>query len=177
MSQARYIPSYTVEDFQRWEGDWELWQGVPVSMSPAPNRQHQRLAKRLLMLLEQALAEHDDCDCEALYEVDWHLDKNTVVRPDLLIECEPSELPVVAKPPSLCVEVLSPSTADKDRHAKRALYAEQGVGWYLLADPDTKSLQALRLIDGEYTEAPGPVLDMELQPGCVITLDCGPLFG
>lgn len=42
MPQAiRYIPTYTVADYERWEGEWELWDGVPVAMSSAPIFRHQ----------------------------------------------------------------------------------------------------------------------------------------
>jgi len=35
-SVERYVPRYTVEDYQYWKGDWELWDGLAVSMLPCP---------------------------------------------------------------------------------------------------------------------------------------------
>jgi len=28
------VPRYTVSDYQHWEGDWELIEGIAISMSP-----------------------------------------------------------------------------------------------------------------------------------------------
>ena len=33
-SAIRYSPCYTVDDHATWEGDWELWNGVTVCVSP-----------------------------------------------------------------------------------------------------------------------------------------------
>ncbi len=48
MSRAlKYIPNYTLTDYRRWEGDWELWDGIPVSMSPSPFGTHQWAATQI----------------------------------------------------------------------------------------------------------------------------------
>lgn len=39
-----YLPHYTYDDYARWEGDWELIEGVPFAMSPAPSIRHQSLS-------------------------------------------------------------------------------------------------------------------------------------
>ena len=31
-----YVETYTYEDYKRWEGDWELIDGVPLAMAPSP---------------------------------------------------------------------------------------------------------------------------------------------
>ena len=36
----KYQPHYTVDDYQHWEGDWELWNGVAVAMAPSPFGPH-----------------------------------------------------------------------------------------------------------------------------------------
>jgi len=175
MEKLQYNPGHTIEDYLTWEGEWELWEGVPVSMSPAPNKHHQRVAGALFRQIQDQLEANDRCDCEALYEVDWHIDKDTVLGPDIVIECEPDDLPVVTRPPALIVEILSPSTAEKDRTAKRIKYAEQGVGYYLLADPATKSLEVLQLVDGAYQSLDAGA---ELSPGtaCRICIDADALW-
>lgn len=44
MSNAdQYQPHYTVEDYELWEGDWELWDGHAIAMSPAARPDHQRI--------------------------------------------------------------------------------------------------------------------------------------
>lgn len=43
----RYIPRYTIDDYQHWEGDWELIDGVPIAMTPSPFGHHERIVSRL----------------------------------------------------------------------------------------------------------------------------------
>ena len=48
MSTApRYVPHYTVSEYARWEGDWELIDGVPIAMSPSPFGPHERVGSEL----------------------------------------------------------------------------------------------------------------------------------
>ena len=47
--------------------------------------------------------------------------------------------------PDLVVEVLSPSTADRDRQLKLGLYARFGVREYWIVDPIEESVQVLEL--------------------------------
>lgn len=150
MEAVEYNPHHTIEEYQTWEGDWELWSGIPVAMSPSANKQHQRVARNLLLQIQQQSAADAHCPCEALFELDWHIDKDTVLRPDIAVECEPDDLPVITRPPTLIAEVLSASTAEKDRTAKRHKYAEQGVAYYLLADPQQRSLEVLQLAGKAY---------------------------
>lgn len=170
MEAPRYIPNYTVADYQKWPGDWELWQGVPVSMSPAPSRHHQRLSGRLLRLFQEQLEANEDCHCETLHEVDWHITENTVVRPDLVIECEPNDEPHVVRPPALIVEILSPSSYSRDREKKYALYQDHGVKHYLIIDPDLNVLTPYTLQDGRY-ERIDPEDPLELHNGCAVRVN------
>ncbi len=43
MSAVKLLPYYTYEDYCRWEGRWELIDGIPFAMSPAPTPRHQWL--------------------------------------------------------------------------------------------------------------------------------------
>jgi Uma2 family endonuclease len=90
-------------------------------------------------------------------EVDVRLEPAEVVRPDLsgfrrerLIE--PDQRPIDIAPDWVC-EILSPSTAARDRAQKRRLYARHGVKHYWLVDPDARTLEALALHDGRWVEA------------------------
>lgn len=47
-------------------------------------------------------------------------------------------------------EVLSPGTARIDRVVKMPLYAEHGVGWLWLVDPDQRTLEVFRLHEGHW---------------------------
>lgn len=154
---VRYTPNYSASDYRQWEGDWELWDGIPVCMSPSPAAKHQLVGGNLLSLLKTVIAKNDACQCLVVYETDWQIGDSTVVRPDIAVLCHGLPEAFIDYPPSLVVEILSPSTADKDRTAKRQLYEKQGVAIYLMVDPEKKSLEGLQLKDDKYQ--PIPVVD------------------
>ncbi len=37
----KILPYYTYEDYLRWEGQWEVIEGIPYAMSPMPRPEHQ----------------------------------------------------------------------------------------------------------------------------------------
>ncbi|MCB1230736.1 MAG: Uma2 family endonuclease [Verrucomicrobiae bacterium] len=177
MAIVSYRPHYTVEDYLGWEGDWELWDGIPVAMSPAPNFFHQTIGSRLVAALVNQLGQSNcPASCQAAYESDWHVDATTVVRPDVLITCEAPEGNWLTKRPEFIAEILSPSTREKDLVAKRELYAANGVPYYLILDPENRSALMLSLDDeGTYREQ-SPEEAFEIHPGCELRLQVAPLF-
>lgn len=153
MRTHQYNPGYTVADYNMWDGDWELIDGYPYAMSPSANSKHQRLASKMLIALSNKLSRlQGGCDnCEVFYELDWIINDNTVVRPDLAIVCNQTDK-FITSPPKLVVEILSPSTALKDRHVKHDIYQEQGVPYYIIIDPDTLKYNIYVLVNGIYSE-------------------------
>ena len=61
-----------------------------------------------------------------VYELDWIISDTTVVRPDIAIICDKTG-DFITSPPALIIEIISPSTALKDRQVKFDIYQEQGV--------------------------------------------------
>lgn len=175
---TRYVPRYTVEDYLSWPGDWELWHGVPVSLVPAPTPAHQLVAFNLASMLRNAIISGESCNCIALYETDWRIDSETVVRPDISILCNGLPSKYIDYAPSVIAEILSPSTAGKDLTAKRALYAEQGVSVYLIADPDEQTVTALQLQSGTYVDVPGDSegVTINWNEGCSATISKAAVF-
>jgi len=41
--KVAYKEHYTAENYQEWEGDWELIYGEPYAMSPSPLYDHQHI--------------------------------------------------------------------------------------------------------------------------------------
>jgi Uma2 family endonuclease len=147
---AKYRPYYTYDDYCQWEGQWELIEGMPYAMAPMPVPEHQRTGGLLFMLFEKALS---DCNhCKVYLPLDWKIAEDTVVQPDLLIVCNKIEKKFLDFPPVLVVEILSPSTAAKDRGEKMELYLLQKVKYYLIVDPKFKKVEVYELIDGEYKQ-------------------------
>ncbi len=145
----KYRPYYTYDDYCQWEGQWELIEGMPYAMCPAPVPQHQRVSLMLSFQFEEALKK--GCTkCKTYLPLDWKITEDTIVQPDVLIVCNKIEKKFLDFPPVLVVEILSPSTAAKDRGEKMELYQSQQVKYYLIIDPQFKKTEIYQLIDGQY---------------------------
>ena len=69
-----------------------------------------------------------------LYESDWMVSDDTVIRPGVMIVSGNIEGEHVNKPPALALEILSSSSILKDRNTKFNLYQAYGVQYYLIAN-------------------------------------------
>jgi Uma2 family endonuclease len=69
----------------------------------------------------------------------------------------------------LILEVASPSTIIKDRNTKFSLYEMCGVKYYIMADPQKKSIEVFELTDNKYRQT--STTDFILTPQCSIQLD------
>lgn len=88
MPQVKHIPQYTYSDYQKWEGDWELIDGVPFAMSPSASGEHQFVAFEITNSLgSQLKSSQCKAQCYLYYELDWIVSDDTVLRPDILIVC------------------------------------------------------------------------------------------
>lgn len=165
MEALQNLPHYTLEDYLHWEGKWELLHGRAIAMSPAPGLPHARFASRLLHALLDQFEKNDHCgDCDALPEIEWVLEEDVVLRPDISMLCSGGDTPRIYEAPIAIIEILSPRTHLRDRNEKRALYREHGVERYLLADPG-----AMTLHDVETGEQP-ETHRIDLHDGCTIEL-------
>ena len=146
--RAEELPHYTYSDYLKWEGRWELIEGVPFAMVPAPSIAHQTVSSRIAHLLEEALA---DCpNCQPLLPVDWKISDDTIVQPDNLVVCYPASGEYLTKAPVLIFEIASPSTESKDRNTKFRLYEQEGVRHYCLVYPHEKLIKVFELQAGRY---------------------------
>lgn len=67
MSTAeRYVPRYSLADYQRWEGRWELIDGVAIAITPSPFGHHERIISRLSRMLGN---QFDHCRCGLTHEI------------------------------------------------------------------------------------------------------------
>ncbi len=116
-------------------------------------------------------------------EVDVALGQHDIVRPDLsgwhkARLPRPGGVRPIEVVPDWVAEVLSPTTAARDRVHKRNLYARTGVPHYWLIDPHARVLEALTLRDGSWVEL-GVYDDQSvarIAPFDAIELEVGRLF-
>jgi Uma2 family endonuclease len=167
-------PRYSVADYQKWEGDWELINGYPYAMASA-TRTHQLLAGKIFGLIQAALKKGKCQDCEVVYEMDWILSNETVFRPDIMIVCGVWKSNFLKYPPTLAIEVISDGTRLKDRNIKYRLYESAGVKYYLMVDPETKAIEVFELINNKFTSKTDN-LHFELTNGCRFRLTKPQIF-
>jgi len=137
---------YTYEDYKRWKGDWELIRGIPMAMAPAPMKKHQSLAS---VIIKELLNQLDDClKCEVLGEVDYKVNDDTILRPDIALTCNETNEAYLVKAPEIIVEIISPSTAKRDEKYKFEIYEEEKIRYYILVYPDSLSAKVYKL-DGK----------------------------
>lgn len=138
--------SLTYDDLQRVRESrderLELIEGE-IIVTPAPAPLHQVIAHRLAVMLDQAI-DPDDFGVIMQSPLDVFFGEHTVVQPDLAVllrnrmeQFGPQKLEGA---PSLTIEILSPSTSDRDRGVKRELYARNGVPEFWLVDLDARTI-------------------------------------
>ena len=158
MDPARKLATY--DDLLRLPEDVraEILAGELVTM-PAPRPRHSKPQRALSHFVGGPFDDDDGFGGPGgwwiLIEVDVQMAAD-VVRPELagwrrVRMPDPDRRPIEVTPDWVC-EVLSPSTASRDRVYKRDLYARHGVAHYWLVDPLARTLKALELRDGRWVE-------------------------
>ncbi len=139
---------YTYADYLSWpdEERWEIIEGVPYSMSPAPNPYHQEILGELTWQFENFLRNKKDKKCKVYFSpIDVILSEKkstddeifTVVQPDIIITCDLKKIDKRGHQgsPDFIVEVVSPFNASNDYIKKLNLYEKYGVKEYWIVDP------------------------------------------
>lgn len=148
-SAVKILPHYNYQDWEQWEGQWELIEGIPHAMSPLPVPKHQKIAATLTTEFIIALK---SCKLCTVYQpIDYRIADDTILQPDMLVVCGEITKKYLDFPPSLVVEILSPATALKDRHSKYSIYESQGIPYYLIISLDTEEVEVYKLNNGSYT--------------------------
>lgn len=138
---------FTYEDYALLPEDrrYEVIDGELV-VTPAPTPFHQVVLGRFWRLVGDHVEAHR-LGTVLLAPCDVVLSRYDVLQPDILyISAERRPIigdKYVGPAPDLVVEVLSPSTAERDRTAKAKRYATLGVREMWLVDPDAKTMEVL----------------------------------
>jgi len=149
MDEARVLDHYSYEDYldidRSTQERVELIDGHIYMMAGA-SAEHQDAVGNIFFILKGISKEKQTCTPRiAPYDLKLHTNGQIhVVQPDVMLFCDDETLPCAI------FEVLSPSTAYKDKTAKRSLYEHSGVLEYYLADPILKIVEKFTLVEGEY---------------------------
>ena len=178
MSMPQPNGKYTYADYCTWDDSerWELIDGVPYAMAPAPTWQHQGISVVLSGQLREFLKGKPCNVFTAPFDVRLNAndEDDTVVQPDLVVICDRSKLSGTGciGAPDLVIEILSPSTARHDKWIKLQQYQLAGVREYWIVDPDSQTVSAHLLENGKYTVAAyGDSAPVTVLPGCEINLE------
>jgi Uma2 family endonuclease len=180
MPISQLMSHFTYEDYKGWEDSWELIDGVPYAMAPAPYPKHQKIVFAISKELDKNLNCTFKDICEVyIAPVDWKIDDTSVVQPDVAVFCEKTQKQYFSKTPLLVVEVLSRATALKDTTTKFKLYQREGVSCYMIVDPNRQKAEIFELEDTKYKLAKEIDQDgkyLFLYEGCEVSVDFAVVF-
>jgi Uma2 family endonuclease len=143
--EARYPESATYDDYRSLETDdrYELIEGEFL-MVPSPESFHQDVSRNIEFLLLQHVNENDR---GVVYHapLDVKLTETDVVQPDILFIGENRREIIgdqcIEGPPDLVIEILSPSTAERDLRTKKDMYARENVQEYWIVSPEARTVE------------------------------------
>ena len=171
------LPKYSVREWKTWEGRWELIEGIPFAMSPMPSMKHQKINGKIYSLFEQAVKKCPEC--EVFLPVNFRIDENNVVHPDLLVVCDREENEIyLTTTPDIVAEIVSLSSKKQDTVTKPKIYQSIGIKYYLLIYPLEERVKIFQLNAGNYTlikETKNENYHFELEP-CNIVIDCSKIW-
>ncbi len=131
----------------------ELIDGEMI-VSPTPVDAHQRAILSLLRFLFQVVS----TGTLRVAPLSVFLSETDALEPDIFwvrdseSRCHLRPDGYWYGPPDLVIEVLSPSTAKRDRGTKFKLYERYGVGEYWLIDPEAQFVEVFRQDGGHFVQ-------------------------
>lgn len=132
-----------------------------IYMMSGASALHQDLALNIAMLLKQIDKEKKCLPRIAPFDLKIKCAGSTnVVQPDIMLFCKDKKLPCAI------FEVLSPSTAYKDKSIKKDLYETCGIKEYCIVSPEYSIIDLYRLKDKKYE------LVKSLYKNDILSLEC-----
>lgn len=140
------LPQITWQDVRQLPDDGNRYEAIEgeLYVTPAPSLRHQAISLRLTLALHELLVESGHGSLWiAPVGVEFPA-TGEGVQPDLVFVSD-GRSGILAEDwmrgaPDLAVEILSPTTAHRDRGMKRKLYERQGVAEYWIVDPEEEAV-------------------------------------
>ena len=149
MPQTITNVKFTYQDYLLLPEDkrYEIIEGELI-MVPAPIPYHQDIFRNLFRVLTDYV-EIENLGKVYSAPIDVVLSNENIVQPDILFIFKQRFSIITEKniqgAPDLLIEIISPSTREKDNLLKRKLYAKFGVREFWLVDGEKKEVEVLTL--------------------------------
>ena len=146
---------YTYTDYITWDDDirYELIDGIPYAMA-SPSQFHQLALSELHAQFRDFLKNKPCYVFSASADVRLSVSDlgDDVFQPDLYVTCDFSKMDgqSLRGAPDLAIEILSPSTADRDRKEKYSKYLAAKVPEYWIIDLTSRSVSVFTLKNDIY---------------------------
>ncbi len=142
---AAEFDDFTAPDGRRFE----LIDGEVIEM-PTPLIIHQRFCGRIMRLVNSLIPNGE----VLISPLEVYLDEYNIPHPDIVWVaansiCKIEESRLIGAP-DLVVEILSPSTAKRDKTAKFSLYEKHGTREYWLVDADYDQVEVWRRGENDF---------------------------
>lgn len=154
MTLAIDSKKYTYNDYLKTPEDtrYELIEGE-LTMTPAPDTDHQDILLNLTVLLNKYVKEKN-IGKVLFAPVDIILDEYHVLQPDFIF-VSAERLDIIKKrgvfaPPDMVLEIISPSSYYRDSVQKKELYERFGIKEFWVVDPANKVIEVFVLEDKKY---------------------------
>jgi len=145
----------TYEDIRQLPEDGkrhELIEGEHY-MSPAPKTKHQRVITNLMRLIS-VFVHNNKLGQVFAAPTDVVFSESAMTEPDLIFVSRAKENIIgedyIDGTPDLLVEILSPSSTNRDHKIKFHLYEKHGVREYWIVSPEAENVQVFILREGKF---------------------------
>jgi Uma2 family endonuclease len=136
----RGVP-WTEDDYLALGETWDRIELIDgrLMVSPAPTPWHQDISRFIAGALEPGA---ERVGLKVYEAVNVRLRQGRIPIPDLVVveRVDPHQLVIDVTKVKLICEIVSPSSEAADRVLKMHLYGDDRIPWYLIVDPDPKSL-------------------------------------
>jgi Uma2 family endonuclease len=166
MQEAKELENYTYEDYLQIDKTTnervELIFGKIYMMAGA-SAAHQDVVLNLATILKNFTKDNSECKPRiAPYDLKLKVNNQiNIVQPDIMIFCQNSQIPCAV------FEVLSKSTAYKDKSVKKELYEKSGIDEYFLVDYNFAIVEKFKLINNKYEYIGAFSLEQTIKIECI----------
>jgi Uma2 family endonuclease len=138
--------AWTLDDLYAMPDDGNKYEVVrgELFVTPPPSMDHESILVRLTRIIDPYVVAHDlGLTFRARAALRF---EDSEVEPDLMVRRRTSREQTweTAPPPSLVVEVISPTTRRRVHEQKREFYVDAGVAEYWIVDGERRTITAVR---------------------------------